>query len=84
MSCANLNGSGTDGAKFPMVDVGQVTVLWAAHGAVSCLEIAKAPPVLHVLLWRRHIRKQSEHLCVSGILQSIPGVRKETQTPTFI
>ena len=39
MSCANLNGSGTDGAKFPMVDVGQVTVLWAARGAVSCLEI---------------------------------------------
>ena len=39
MSCANLKCSGTDEAKFPMVDVGQVTVLWAARGAVSCLEI---------------------------------------------
>ena len=39
MSGATSKCSGTDGAKFPMVDVGQVPVSGAAQGAVSCLEI---------------------------------------------
>ena len=39
MSGATLKCGGTDGAKFPTVDVGQVKVSGAAQGAVSCFKI---------------------------------------------
>ena len=60
MSGATSKCSGTDGAKFPMVDVGQVPVSGAAQGAVSCLDIFLFRNVSNVT-WVRSTAACSSH-----------------------